>query len=721
MNPIYRRFSRYGLAFFLIWNAALPVRGQQPRTAEAFRTQDRIRLDGKLDEPAWQSAAPVGRLVQRTPKEGEPPTEDTEIRVLVDDQIVYFGIVCYDRTPADIVANQMTRDAVLDADDRVLVIVDPFFDHRNGFFFEVNPNGARADGQVGNNAEGRSYEWDGIWNASARITAQGWVVEIAIPFKTLRFKPGQDVWGLNVERQIKRWNETDRWAGARRDVWISNLSEAGQLKGMKVAHQGRGIDIRPFLTAGRENGAGKLDGGLDVSKNLTPNLNASLTVNTDFAETEVDARQVNLTRFPLFYPEKRTFFLEGAGVFDIAGLTGWHRDLIPFFSRRVGLLSDIDRTVPILAGTKVIGRLSNYNVGILDVQTRRVSDLNLGGQNLLAARISRNLFRQSSIGAIFTRGNPLGTGDNTLIGGDARFATSQFRGGKNLEFDAYMLRTDDQATGKSDYAGGIRLDYPNDLWDCSMSWKQIGNNFLPALGFVPRAGIRKSTGGISYKPRPERFGIRQLQFEFHPEVITDLDNVVQNWSFEMVPLNFEMESGDHLEFNASPQFERLEEPFEITPGVVLPIGSYQWTRYRAQVETASKRRWVLSLAGGGGGFYDGTMRELEAGLEIKPSHHIALSLQANRNDVRLAQGRFFTQIFTAQANFNFSPNVSWANLVQYDNESRILGVQSRFRWILKPGNDLFLVINRGWIRGLDGAYNSNYDRATVKLQYTFRY
>jgi hypothetical protein len=289
---------------------------QSPK-AQALTINERIRVDGKLDEAVWKSATPIKDLVQVLPKEGEVSSEKTEVRVLVDDEALYFGITCFDQTPDAIIATQLTRDADLAVDDNISVVVDPFFDHRNGFFFIVNPSGARADGQISNSAEFTSLDWDGIWNAHARITSEGWIAEISIPFKTLRFKPGQSVWGLNIQRVIKRYNETDRWSGARRDIWISNLAEAGQLEGIPDARQGLGLDIRPYgLVVRKEGNHWKVDGGFDVSKNLAPNLNASLTVNTDFAETEVDARQVNLTRFDLFYPEKRAFFLEGAGVFD---------------------------------------------------------------------------------------------------------------------------------------------------------------------------------------------------------------------------------------------------------------------------------------------------------------------------------------------------------------------------------------------------------------------
>ena len=273
---------------------------------------------------------------------------------------------------------------------------------------------------------------------------------------------GSRRWGFNVERQIKRRQEIDRWTAARQNVWISNLAEAGQLDGLDGVRQGLGLDVRPYGSAAVADGSGDAAGGVDLFKNLTSSVNAAVTVNTDFAETEADLRQVNLTRFPLFFPEKRSFFLEGAGVFDVAGLINT-TDLRPFFSRRVGLIDDV--AVPVRLGVKLTGRQSDYNVGVLDVETGALTDAGLPGgavdrQNLLVARVSRNLFQQSWVGGILTHGDPSGSGGNTLIGGDARFATSTFRGNKNLSLDLFLLGTEDGATGARDGAGGFRIDYP---------------------------------------------------------------------------------------------------------------------------------------------------------------------------------------------------------------------------------------------------------------------
>jgi hypothetical protein len=689
--------------------------------APAHPVSESIRLDGVLDEPIWATVPTIGRLLQQEPIPESEPTEETEVKVLFDEDRLVFGILCRDRDPSAIVATQLAYDRRLEVDDYVVIVLDPFYDRRNGFFFEVNPVGARADGQVSNNAERRTLEWDGIWDAAARITEDGWVAEVEIPFKTLRFQPGQTTWGFNVERTIRRLNEVDRWASPRREVWLTNLTQAGRLTELEGVQQGRGLDIRPYASTGRDDGDLKADVGIDIFKNITPSLNGAVTVNTDFAETEVDNRQVNLTRFPLFFPEKRTFFLEGAGIFDVAGLQPSPRsDLVPFFSRRIGLLEGEE--VPIIAGVKLTGREKGFNIGFLDVYTGSVTNEEYGEvdrQNLLVTRVSRNIFRQSWVGGILTHGNPKGTGSNTLFGLDARFATATFRGNKNLSLDLYFMGTQDETLNATDYAAGFKVDYPNELWDVGVTASHIGENFRPELGFVPRVGIRKIRPFVSFRPRAREIGIRRFNLEFFPELIYSLDGDLLDYRIFTAPLNFRTESQDHIEINYIPELVTLDEPFEIHPGVTIPIGEYRWSRYRVMVNSAQKRPWVVQAAYWWGTFFSGDRRQVSLGFILKPSPNLRFEFRGERNDITLEEGEFYTQVFELGADFNFSPRISWANLVQYDNESRILGFQSRFRWILKPGNDLFIVFNRGW-EDIDNRFRSAFDRGTIKFQYTFR-
>jgi hypothetical protein len=344
-------------------------------------------------------------------------------------------------------------------------------------------------------------------------------------------------------------------------------------------------------------------------------------------------------------------------------------------------------TVPIVAGAKVTGRESAYNIGILDIETGSLHDASLAGglldrRNLLALRLSRNLFEQSWIGGIITHGNPMGAGASTLVGADARFATSRFRGNKNLTLDLFVLRTSDQATASRGGAGGFRLDYPNDRWDVSLNWKQIGDTFQPALGFVPRAGIGKTNLGIAFQPRPERWGIRQFFFELRPEYITNLQNRAENWRLFTAPFNVRTESGEHLEWNVVPEFEHLDAPFEISPGVVIPPGSYRWTRYRVEANTATKRRWVVDVAGWYGGFYDGTRRQLEGGLTVKPNTHVSVAVRfvppAPIQEVRdLTRTRKQLVREIAQHTQRIQKTLDIANLKITGLVSNVLGVSGR--------------------------------------------
>jgi hypothetical protein len=711
--------GRTALALLAGILAAAWLEAADVRVAVASPAGGPVTLDGRLDEAAWAAATPIGELVQTEPDEGASPTEGTEVRILRDDEALYLGIRCFDRTPAGIAATKMGRDAELAGDDHVLVVLDTFGDRRNGFFFAVNPRGARAEGQIANNSEHENFDWDGIWDAAARVGDSGWTAELAIPFKTLRFRKDVAAWGLNVQRYIARRQETDRWTAARRDVWISNLSEAGRLEGLQGARQGRGLDVRPYVSGGEEDSGGELKVGGDVFKNLAPNLTASLTVNTDFAETEADNRQVNLTRFPLFYPEKRSFFLEGAGIYEVAGLGSQNEDLVPFYSRRIGLYQG--QEIPIRAGLKVSGRVERWNVGFLDTETARRDELDLDRQNLLAARVSRNLFRQSFVGALVTHGDPSGAGSNTLAGADARLATSTFRGRENLSLDLFAFVTDDGASGGKGHAWGAKLDYPNDLWDVALLFKEIDAGFRPALGFVSRTDVRKTELHASFMPRPRRLGVRQLFFEAAGQYVSDTSGRKLDWMVDIAPLGFQTESGDKASFLWIPQFERLDEPFEVQPGVVIPPGDYRYTAWMAEVETAGRRRWVAQAEVRWGSFYDGDLTRVEGRLDLKPSAHLLVGAQGEWSQGELPEGRFTAKVLAGRLDVNFSPNLGWANLVQYDTDSRELGLQSRLRWRLRPGSDLFVVFNRGWVHEPDGTYRPYFDRGSAKVQHTFRF
>ena len=687
-----------------------------------------IRIDGVLDEEAWTSAVDLGALTQREPREGAAPSEPTRVRLLIDDNNLYIGILNTDTDSGAIVRSQMTRDGDLGQDDNIEIVLDTFLDRRNGYYFQVNALGAQADGLISNNNE-PNKQWDGIWDSRAARTPDGWTVEIAIPFKTVNFDPAQDAWGFNLQRTIRRRQETIRWQAARQNMRLAQLAEAGTIGGLAGRRQGRGLDVRPYLSGGGARDrrgrplVGNVDAGLDVVKNLTPSLTATLTVNTDFAETEVDARQVNLTRFSLFFPEKRAFFLQNAGAFQTAGqgqradqLAG--NDIVPFFTRRIGLAGG--EPLPILAGAKLAGRVGGWNVGILDVATR--SDRGFEGRNFFTARVSRNLGRQSMFGALFTHGNPDADDPRPLVGVDGRYAISTLFGNKNLVAEGALFRTfAANAPGVGEWAGSVRIDYPNDPFSVNLTFKEIGTNFVPGLGFIPRRGIRKGTYNIDFFQRPGKWGIRSQHWELLTDVIHSPDWRVLNWRIFTAPLNIRTEAGEHFEWNYMPEYEYLDVPFEIRRGIVVPAGGYVMHRYRAEVNTATKRKIIGDISIRHGDFYDGRRTETSLGLRYRPSVHLSLQAGLSRNNVDLSAGSFVTNIWSARADIGISPQITINNLLQYDDVSRVAGLNTRFRWILRPGNDVFFVLNLGRLHDELDRWVSAYERVTSKVQYTWRF
>jgi hypothetical protein len=708
-------------AGFLGLAAAGPLAAQdeRPRLAAGALPQG-LRLDGLLDEPAWLAADSIADLTRIEPEVGGPTTGRTVVRVLADRTTLVVGVVCYDPNPGGIVSFSKARDSDLDDEDHVLLVFDTFLDGRSGYVLGVNPAGSRSDGLITNQGEGTNDNWDTVWEATSARGAWGWSVEIRIPVRSLIFGRGLDAWGLNIQRRIERAQETSRWSGLNRDYEITQTSRAGLLTGLPAFDLGIGLTVRPALVAGfrhppESDVDPELEPSLDANQRIGANLLASLTINTDFAETEADARRVNLTRFPLFYPEKRTFFLEGTDIFDF-GL-GASQDVIPFFSRRIGLFEG--RQVPISLGGKLNGRAGSSNIGALLTRTRDVEEL-VPGATMGAARLRQNVLQESSIGAILTTGDPQGRPGAWTAGLDATFQTSRFAGGKNFLVGVWGLATDRDDLSGDKTAIGAKIDYPNDLIDAAFTWKRIGESFDPSLGFVPRSDVHLFSLGVNYQPRPGKWGIRQLFFENRLTLATDLSGEWETYRYFLAPLNARLESGDRFEANIVPQGERLEEPFEVADGVVIPPGTYHFVRYRLEVETADKRpvggqvRWWF------GGFYSGTLHQLELEGRWNPSAVVGLSLNAERNIGDLPEGDFTTTLVSTRLRINFSPDLQLSSFIQYEDESHVLGTNTRLRWTFHPLGDFFLVYNHNledeetnWV------FQSN--ELIAKVQYSLRF
>jgi len=728
--------------------AQTPVLAAQERTvrsAPVTATTVPIVVDGALDEAIWRSAPSIGNLVQRQPDTGQQPSEATEVTLLKDADHLYIGVRAHDSEPHRIIASQMARDAALGGDDRIELLLDTFGDQRSAFYFATNPAGARVDGLAFGNGQ-LNTDWDAIWDVRTQRTAEGWTAEFAIPFKSLSFPAGADVWGFNVARTIYRKLEDDRWSGALLQTQFLQVSEAGQITNLGKLSQGIGLDLRPFF-AGRWLHTGQTGQddfsrkpGLDLFYNVTPSLRLTGTVNTDFGETEVDARQINLSRFSVLFPEKRAFFLEGAGIFSFAstgpevpgGIPATGADVYPFFSRQVGLLGG--QEVPLDLGVKLNGTVGSTDVGVLSV---RMGDLKLNNQpvvdekNFFIGRVKKNLFRQSYIGAIYTEGNPALNKSGRTYGADMRLATSRFLGTrKNFVVNAYGARSDNSDVSGDDWSYGFSAHYPNDRFLGQVIYREVQKNFRPALGFQQRNDIRLFRLAGSYNPRPKKFlNIQQMNHDVFFTHFTRLDNnQTESWDLYVTWWDWHFKSGDnmHAMLDFDPSYERLFERFEISPGVVLRPGEYRFTRFRNNFfTTATKRPVSASATLVWGNYWSGKAEQWLASVNYKLPPWFTASVSTNQTFARLPEGHFTARIHTANINYAASPYLSFSNLIQYDNRSRNVGWQGRVRWTLEPGNDLFFAFNQGWVQEETELrtlrFHSQDSKMSAKFQYSYRF
>ena len=653
--------------------------------------------------------------------------DKTEVRVLIYRDTVYFGFLCTDPQPEKIAIHTMRRDGLADGDDTVAIVLDTYGDKRTGYSFRINAAGTRIDGLI-IDPEHPSFDWDGIWDARTARTDSGWSAEIEIPARTLNFTPGLKCWGLNLERFVARDRTTLRWTSPTLDSFLYDLSRAGTLTGTENLKQGRGIEFNPYAIGrmkdffGTSSRAWQGNGGFDFTWRVTPELATVLTVNTDFAETEVDTRQVNLTRFPLFFPEKRAFFLEGANQYEF-GL-GLGQSFIPFFTRRIGLLEG--QQIPINAGLKLNGRAGRWNLGVLDVQTRATPLA--PAVNLFAGRVSYDITKKFRVGTVLTHGDPAGLRNNSLAGFDALWRTSTFRGNKNLLVGAWTAFSAGDIPRGQRAAWGFKVDYPNDKLDCLTQIFEFGDALDPALGFLPRPGTRQYRSGCSFKPRTSRTGsfdwVRQAFFRMYFNRVDNLAGTNESWSVNVTPLEFETESGEHFTFDVSLQYELLVRPFAIAPGLAIAPGGYQFNRWSLEAESSCHRQWQLGSTTRFGSFYSGTLTEwVQSATWTSARGRWQSGLEFVNNFGRLQEGNFVQRLWQSNLSFAWNPHVVLTSFIQYDTESQNVGTNTRLRWTFKPGRDLFVVWNRGWRRVLytpDLALRPDSEFFAIKLHWTFR-
>jgi hypothetical protein len=700
-----------------------------------------VDLDGHLEEEIWTLAQPISDFTQQEPVEGAQPSERTEVRVAYDEENLYIGVLLFD-DPDGILAYQKARDASLETDDRFMWLLDTFLDRRTGYVFEINAAGLMGDAILGAGRGGKA--WDGIWEVRTARNPQGWSAEIRIPFKTLNFDPTLDTWGINFQRTVRRKNEEILWRGHRRNQGLTRPVHAGRLTGLRGLSQGVGLEAVPSVVAGwrtipddPDPTAYSRDVSLDLGYSITPSLRAALSVNTDFAETEVDQRRVNLTRFPLRFEERRDFFLEGSGVFSFAERNG----ASPYFSRRIGLESG--EQIPVNYGARLGGQAGRYELGFFQVRTGSQKlvnqDRTIPVEDFTVARVKRTIFSQSSIGAIYTRRaserdlegfKPV---DRHTAGMDLNFETASLFGDKNFQFEAFLVWNsnpdpDQERTFSDLSARGIRLNFPNDVWQTHLSYREFGHDYEPAVGFVTRNGFRRVEPNITWRPRPSAEWIRRLEFSAQYRYLADLETgIAEEKQLRLGLFGLEFESGDGFRIQATRQYEELDRDFEISDGVDILAGRYANWEYSLQGRTAQKRRVSIQGQIMAGGFWDGDRSQLSVGMTIRPSPGFQINTNLERNDVKLPRGSFETNLFRLGSGWDLSPWISVIGNVQYDNVSEIVGLFGRARWIVRPGNDIYFVYTHNWQNLGTGLLDRDRDLVTLsrggsmKLNYSYRF
>ena len=719
----------------LCFEAQAQSQAQAQSAAKSFVAGKALQapeIDGVIDELEWKDAATVEDFHELLPVEYAPPAERTVVKVMYDADALYVGAFLFNKDPSQISAKVLKQGDALLADDRFSVVIDTFHDKRNGYLFMVNPNSVRRQGLF-QNTSNLNFDWKGIWQTRARRTNDGWTAEMRIPFKTIAFDPAIDDWGINFEREIPGRNTSSGWSSGNSQV---NPSTAGVVRGFSGLSQGRGLDVVTSVNGRRRKTSGDpadewaLEPSLDVFYRPTPTLTAALTVNTDFSATDVDDREVNLTRFSLFFPERRSFFLEGADFFEFARLDASNdedsaipdssrQNGRPYFSRQIGLAAD-GTPVDIIAGAKLTGRIGRWNIGLLDVQQDDYGEVE--SQNLLVARGAANVLEESSVGFIATHGNPRSNEDNSVGGVDFRYRNSRLPGENVFEAEAwYQMSRGDAAS--DDEAFGVRLRLPNTVgWRGGLSVKEIGENFDPALGFVNRRGIRDHIAEVGYAHRTSGELLQTIYAGVDAQRVDRLAGDMESRLVVLRPLELETHSADGLRLRSYLNTEVLAEPFEIAPGVVIAPGRYNFDEYEVSVQTGAHRALSGSFTVATGAFYDGEQRRAEVDLTWRPSPHFAVIFAHEINDIDLPSGSFISRLTRLRMDVVFSSTLAWTSFVQYDNVSELIGINSRLHWIPEAGREMYLVFNQGLQDfDRDDRFRSTQSDVVAKVGYTFRF
>ncbi|CAH1903795.1 conserved hypothetical protein [Candidatus Nitrotoga sp. HW29] len=647
-------------------------------------------IDGVLDDLAWKQAIPISNFIQIQPTHGTTPTRRTEIQMVHNGRMLFVAIRAYDTAPTEIVARQMLRDADgIKYDDHIALVFDPEGRGRNGFVFRVNANGARLDSLVYDGVEERS-DWDAIWNAEARIDDAGWSAELSIPLSAVGAANSDTPWKFNAERWIARASEKVRLYGISADKYLTSLGDAKDLNGIKPDSTGLGVRIKPSIRL-NANSSEKTDAkyefnlepGLEVFYQGRSNLSAAFAYNLNFGEAEADDRIVNLTRFPLFRPERREFFLRDSGRFSFGGLS---ETAIPFFSRRIGInsqgiVSNLD------FGAKVAGTVAGLDFGVLSTRVEKGEAERAAQVGVM--RVTGALSEKTRMGMIATQGNPEGTSGSYLVGSDFQYRNTSLPGDRTLDAFAWMQKSGNPGLGTGQAFGGS-INYPNIGLSGNANWQYIDAGFLPALGFITESGVNRTGGEIGWWTRTPKGG----------DIVPALDWQTRHkldGTESSVLLNPELYIANAAEDFIFPEFfiqsDRLAAPFHILPGVVIPAGSYRWNYFSLEAGSSPSRPFSMTAYARIGGYYDGRRNDQSINTIWNVNKHWGLRSGLERSDIDLPTGSFVVHTAKIRLNHAASNRFSESLTFQWDNVSKQLGAIARVHWIIVPGREVFLAAN----------------------------
>ena len=709
------------------------------RIVEAVRVDRAPRLDGTFDDPIWQQASAITDFRQREPYEGRPATERTEVRVLYTRSEVYFGVACHDSTVNGPVATQLRRDVSQELDDYFEIVIDSRRDRRNAYVFQINPLGTQRDALVTDEQAGDTQDgdpgWDGVWTSEARITRDGWTATVAIPFSTLNFMRSRDVvWGVNFKRFIRRKNEQDLWSGWRRTFGATKISQAGELHGINEIGSGRLFIVKPYVLGGFSHlpadatasgltpGTTALHtGGVDIKVGLRSNLVANLTGNTDFADSDVDVQQFNLTPYKLFFPEKRQFFLENAGVFAFPMSLSSNADQL-FFSRQIGIDPVTGQEVPINGGAKVTGTLGGFELGVMDVDTR--SSGPNPWANYAVLRLKRSLWGSGSyvgVMGIDKRSGNVTHSFNQTTGVDGRFILS-----KNLVLNGYaaQTRTPGYSSGQSNLGAG--LIFRSNWLDFEAEHRKVSRNFNPQVGFLERADCVCDFADATFKTRPQFAGVREMQFEGFILHAPDTHGVVQTQEWQTT-FRADFHNGSYTDDDIVDVFaQRLIIPFNIYKNVNIPVGVYNWTRHQLTYGSPEDRRLTVRFFERFGSYYNGRLNEFRVRATYRANERLSFSAdpQWNRFRLPLANGDFSVVFGALETDYAFSRFVSLSTILQVDTaNAQAASANIRLRWNFRPDSDLYVIYTAGQkFASLAAVSPAQFyeNRFVVKYTYSFR-